>query len=370
MYGAGMKRIGIVQIGFGTVGGALLEQLAAHRQLWRDRQGLDIRVDAIAGRNGMFVAAGSDGFSDEALRGIAHWRRVPGSTGEVSEFVQGDPLDLPVADGAIRIVLDAAAGEKTADLHTRALMQGHGVVLSNKAPLALPLSDARSATLWGQHSTGGRMRYEATCGAGLPVISSVLSLLDTGDEVLEITGALSGTFGAIFSDVAAGVPFSAAVRSARERGFTEPDPRDDLSGLDVARKALILARTIGRDVNLDDIAVRSLVPEALADLSIEDYLAALDSQDVEIGVMGAEAAGAGAALKYVASVPAHGPIEVGLRYVPTSTVLGALQGPENIVSVRTNRYDQYPLVISGPGAGAAVTAAGMVADMLSLARQM
>jgi len=363
-----MKRIGIVQVGFGTVGGALLEQLAAHRQLWRDRHGLDIQVDAVAGRTGNLVAPGPEGFSGDALRDIAHRRRTPES--DPQTFTSGNPLDVPLASDAHRIVLDAAAGDKTADLHVRALEQGYGVVLSNKAPLALPVNDPRTAMLWSQHGTGGRMRYEATCGAGLPVISSILSLLDTGDEVIEITGALSGTFGAIFSDVAVGIPFSQAVRSARERGFTEPDPRDDLSGLDVARKALILARTIGRDADLADIAVHSLVPDALADLDLDAYLAGLDIQDAEIGQMGSEAAGVGASLKYIATVPAEGPIEVGLRYVPATTVLGALQGPENIVSVRTNRYDQYPVVISGPGAGAAVTAAGMVADMLSLARQL
>ena len=267
-------------------------------------------------------------------------------------------------------MLDAAAGDETASLHAAALEQGHGVVVSNKAPMALPMSDPRSRILWSQAGAGGRLRYEATCGAGLPVISSLRSLLDTGDDVLEITGALSGTFGAIFSDVAAGVLFSKAVRSAKNRGFTEPDPRDDLSGLDVARKALILARTIGREIDLDDISVRSLVPDSLSNLGIHEYLARLDEQDHEIGGMGREAIGAGSALKYVAQIPADGSIEVGLRRVPVTTVLGALQGPENIVSMRTARYDQYPVVISGPGAGAAVTAGGMVADLLSLARQM
>ena len=366
-----MKQIGIVQIGFGTVGGALLEQIVAHRDMWREQLEIDVRVDAIVGRSGVLVAPDSQGFSASALREIVGWRRSE-EAGRISGqgFQTIDPLDAPLAVGSTRIVMDAAAGDATASTHAVALARGAGVVLSNKAPLALPISDERSELLWAESGSDGWLRYEATCGAGLPVISTIQSLIETGDTVAEITGALSGTFGAIFSDVASGLPFSAAVRSAKARGFTEPDPRDDLSGLDVGRKALILARTIGRQIDLDDITVRSLVPKSLADVDVAEYLARMEEQDPEIGSLGRDSEGAGTSLKYVAQVPASGPSQVGLRQVPQTTVLGALQGPENIVSVRTGRYDQYPVVISGPGAGAAVTAAGMVADMLSLARQV
>lgn len=365
-----MKQIGVVQIGFGTVGGAVLEQIIQFAPMWRDRYGIDVRVQAVVGRAGVLVAPDEDGFPAEALAEIVRLRRSE-EADRLSgpQFVAMDPLDTPLATGSTRIVMDAAAGDSTATIHAEALARGAGVVLSNKAPLALPLGDERSAALWAEARPDGWLRYEATCGAGLPVISTIQSLLQTGDEVIEITGALSGTFGAIFSDVAAGTAYSEAVRTAKARGYTEPDPRDDLSGLDVARKALILARTIGRKVDLADIEVRSLVPEAVAGLSIPEYLARLEEQDAEIAALGVEAREHGAALKYVAQVPVEGDIGVGLRQVPTSTVLGALQGPENIVSVRTGRYDQYPTVVSGPGAGAAVTAAGMIADMLSLARQ-
>jgi homoserine dehydrogenase len=192
-------------------------------------------------------------------------------------------------------------------------------------------------------------------------------LLATGDRVIEIVGCLSGTLGAIFSDIAADMPFSAAIRSAKLAGYTEPDPRDDLSGLDVARKALILARTIGRELDLTDVAVQSLVPESLTRSSVEEFMERVSGQDSGMSARQAEAAKEGKTLKYVARVPAEGPIQVGIEAVPTSTVLGALQGPENIISIRTERYDRYPLTISGPGAGAAVTAAGMIADLLDLA---
>jgi len=198
------------------------------------------------------------------------------------------------------------------------------------------------------------------------VISTLRALLAAGDEPIEITGALSGTLGAIFTDLGKGASFSQAVRSAKEKGFTEPDPRDDLSGLDVARKALILARTIGRRVDLDEIAVENLVPEALRETSVPEFLERVHELDAAWSRRAETARAAGATLKYVATIPADGPIAVGVREVPASSLLGALQGPENVVVMRTIRYSANPLTVVGPGAGAAVTAAGMTGDMLAL----
>jgi homoserine dehydrogenase len=361
-----MKRIGLVQIGYGTVGGALIEQVIDHQQWWKDALGLDIAVMAVVGRSGARVADGDDGLAPEELRQLLQDRREGSATGDGVSLGSALP---GIVKRRSTVVLDAAAGEQTTDDLVQALELGAGVVLSNKAPLALSSTDPRSAALWSETGATGRLRYEATCGAGLPVISTLRSLLDTGDEVLEISGTVSGTFGAIFSQVGAGVPFSQAVRHAKAQGYTEPDPRDDLSGLDVARKGLILARTMGEQVDLDDIAVHSLVPEHLADVDVDEFLDRLSDQDIEIGNQARESLATDTSLKYLVEWRPGAGVTVGLRQVPRSTVLGALQGPENIVSFRTRRYDQYPTVVSGPGAGAAVTAAGMVADMLSLARQ-
>ena len=204
--------------------------------------------------------------------------------------------------------MDAAAGDETAPLDARALASGAGVVLSNKAPLALPLQNPLAAELWATAGPRGHLRYEATCGAGLPVISTLRSLLDSGDEPIEIVGALSGTLGAIFTDLGNRASFSQAVRSAKANGFTEPDPRDDLSGLDVARKALILARTIGRQVNLDEIAVENLVPEALRQaVGVPEFMDRLEELDAEWARRAEAARASGATLKYVATIPADGP---------------------------------------------------------------
>jgi len=359
-----MKHIRVIQIGYGTVGGAVIEQIGAYRPLWRERLGLDVSLVAIGGRGGAVCVDIDHGLTDEECRERVEQRRTGGTTGD--SLTPWDAVIHQASAEGHTVVMDAAAGDDTATFDALALNQGAGVVLSNKAPLALPSSDPRSQVLWQAARSNGLLRYEATVGAGLPVISTLQTLLDTGDDVLEITGMLSGTFGAIFTDVVAGTPFSQAVRKAKEAGFTEPDPRDDLSGLDVARKALILARSSGIDVDLNAIDVRSFVPDELADVSIEAFLDGLDTMDDEIAGLAADAAKDGGALKYVASVRRGGEVTVGLQAVPTSTVLGALTGPENVVSFRTERYDQHPTVVSGPGAGAAVTAAGMVGDMLRL----
>lgn len=370
-----MKRISLIQIGFGTVGGALIEQILDNRQRWRDQFGIDVTYGAIAGRDGAVVEPNPDGLQAAGLRGAVARRRArlrEGATAQPNThaFESLEDVVSRMCDSRPVIVLDAAAGEETAGIDALALTKGAGVVLSNKAPLSLPTEDPCGKTLWEQAGPRGRLRYEATCGAGLPVISTLRSLLDTGDELIEISGALSGTFGAIFSSVASGEAFSKAVRTARDQGYTEPDPRDDLSGLDVARKGLILARTLGQRMDLSDIAIHSLVPDHLSDGTVDEFLDRLDAMDGEIRNRAAEAAATDASLKYIVRWSTTGTVSAGLRQVPRGTVLGALQGPENIVSFRTVRYDQYPCVISGPGAGAAVTAAGMASDMLSLAGEL
>ncbi len=372
-----MKRIALIQIGFGTVGGAVIEQVLENQERWRRQLGLDVVFVAVAGRDGAYAVESGDALGADALRSAVARRRAraraePGG-GAPSHSHRFEPIASVVerfAGHGDTIVLDAAAGDETATVVADALARGAGAVLSNKAPLSLAWDDPRSRIIWAEAGSLGRLRYEASCGAGLPVISTLRSLLDSGDDILEITGALSGTFGAIFSSVGSGTPFATAVRQAKEQGYTEPDPRDDLSGLDVARKGLILARTMGKEVDLDAIGIHSLVPEHLATVPVGDFLARLGDMNLEIGQRSREAVAMDASLKYVMTWKKGGRISVGLRQIPRSTVLGALQGPENIVSFRTARYDRYPCVISGPGAGAAVTAAGMVSDMLSIARSL
>ncbi len=367
-----MKRIHLVQVGVGLIGGTTVSQVIAHRALWRERFGIELSYAALIDIDGAIVAEDASGFSDEQLTSALEARKNRASMVEIAtagghHLMEGGTAIGEVAAMGAFIVSDTAAGSATLPIASRSLELGGGMVFSNKSPFAMPFGDTAGDAIWAAAGANGAVRYETTCGAGLPVISSLRTLLDTGDEVIEIMGALSGTLGAIFSDVAAGKSFSSAVKSAKALGYTEPDPRDDLSGLDVARKALILARTMGRKLDLTDIGIESLVPQSLRDVSVPEYLDRVSEQDAEMAARAAEATAAGKTLKYVAQVRPDGQISVGVRAISTSTVLGALQGPENIISFRTKRYDDYPMNITGPGAGAAVTAAGVVADILALA---
>lgn len=367
-----MGKITLVQVGVGLIGGTTIRQVLENRRRWASALGVDLSYGSLIDVDGAVVAEDADGFSEAVLEGVLDARRG-GKTLAAAALERGMHLFDPIAaiDEAVAmgptIVMDTAAGSATVEIGAHALARGAGMVFSNKSPFALPSGDPRGDAIWAAAGANGRVRYETTCGAGLPVISTLRSLLDTGDEVIEIMGALSGTLGAIFSDVAVGVPFSEAVRGAKAKGYTEPDPRDDLSGLDVARKALILVRTMGRRVDLSDIEIESLVPESLRACGVDEYLERLTVQDAEMAERAAAANAAGRTLKYVARVTPGEPIAVGVRAIERSTVLGALQGPENIVSIRTRRYDAYPLNITGPGAGADVTAAGVLADVLALA---
>jgi aspartokinase/homoserine dehydrogenase 1 len=207
--------------------------------------------------------------------------------------------------------------------------------------------------------------HEATVGAGLPVIDTLQQLVASGDRVLSVEGCPSGTMGFLFGELGRGVPFSQAVRAAMAAGYTEPDPRDDLCGLDVARKGLILGRLLGYGGELSDLAVESLVPEALRDVSVDEFLDALPTLDAEWARRVDDARARGEVLRYRVRAT-RGGVRVGLVGAPLGGSLASLEGTDNIFVFTTARYRERPLVVSGPGAGAAVTAAGVLGDLLRM----
>jgi bifunctional aspartokinase / homoserine dehydrogenase 1 len=262
------------------------------------------------------------------------------------------------------VLVDLTADDTTPALEA-ALTHGMDLVLANKRPIAG--RRAASEALWQTaRARGRRILHEATVGAGLPIIDTYHKLTESGDRVERIEGLLSGTLGYVLSEVAAGVSFSGAVRSAMKRGYTEPDPREDLSGMDVGRKALILARLLGYRGELRRSAVESLVPKWARGLSREEFLDRLDELDAGWRRRAEEAAASGTVLRYVATVTASR-IAVGLRSVPLTSPLAAIKGSDNQLVFTTARYKENPLVITGPGAGAEVTAAGVLNDILRLA---
>ena len=215
-------------------------------------------------------------------------------------------------------------------------------------------------------SSGVYLRYEATVGAGLPILDTLAKLEEAGDEVRSIAGCFSGTLGYLMTELESGTSFSQAVATAHALGYTEPDPREDLSGMDVARKALILARSLGLRVDLSDITVESLFPTSLSHADPRVFLHNLTKLDQPWQERLSSAKCHGQVLRYVARITREH-IRVGVEAVACDSPLGRLRGTDNQVTLTTRRYDHNPLVVSGPGAGAAVTAAGVLNDLLAIA---
>ncbi|MFN3595855.1 MAG: aspartate kinase [Rubricoccaceae bacterium] len=266
------------------------------------------------------------------------------------------------------VFVDATGSPAVADLYGRLLAAGVHVATPSK--LANTRRQADFEALLAAAATGGaHYRYEATVGAGLPVIRVVQDLVATGDRLRAAEGVLSGTMTYLFSRVEAGVPFSEAVCEAVAAGYAEPDPRDDLSGEDVVRKGLILARTAGLVLEREDVAAENLVPEALRGVGREAFLAALPALDAAWAARAVAARREGRVLRYVVRLE-QSRLRVGTEAVPAGSALGQLGGTDNLLRLTTDRYARSPLTVQGPGAGPAVTAAGVFADVLDIATRV
>jgi aspartokinase/homoserine dehydrogenase 1 len=261
-----------------------------------------------------------------------------------------------------RPVLVDVTSQETGDLLRTALGHGFDVVLANKKPVAGSW-ESYAALMQAAATAGRHIKHEATVGAGLPIIDTYHKLAETGDRVLRVEGTVSGTLMYIGSAVSSGKPFSQAVREAVELGYAEPDPREDLSGQDAARKVLILARLMG--YRGPAAVAENLVPPALRKLTLSQFMAKLPSLDAEWAARTAREAARGRVLRYiVAATPTS--VSAKLVAVPKDSPIGSLQGTRNLVAFTTRRYRTEPLIVSGPGAGPAVTAAGILNDIYSL----
>ena len=355
------ERMELVLLGFGQIGRSLSALIGRV-----DRPALSLTVAGIIDRSGFVFDPRGLGprrlaaLAKEKRRGRRLAEMPKGRAATASEAV------AHIATYALtRPVLVDLTADDTAPVLEQALTSGMDLVLANKRPLAgrRAVSDALWETA---RARGRRIQHEATVGAGLPVIDTYHKLIESGDRVDRIEGLLSGTLGYVLSEVTARVPFSTAVRAAMSRGYTEPDPREDLSGMDVGRKALILARLLGYPGELKRTAVESLVPKWARPLARAEFLERLEDLDAGWKRRVDAAASAGTVLRYVATVTPT-KIAVGLRAVPSTSPLAVIKGSDNQLVFTTARYKANPLVITGPGAGAEVTAAGVLNDILRLA---
>lgn len=361
------QALAIGVVGGGTVGRALIEQLAAQAPVLERGAGIDLRVRGIARSSEMHLAPDGQRLD---LRG---WLDGPGA---------GSPTDLDAFVAALtadpvphRVLVDCTASADVAERYPAWLDAGIHVVTPNKHAGSAPrarwrlLRDARARRR-------AQFLDEATVGAGLPILNTLRDLIATGDRVRRIEGVLSGTLSTLFNEYDGSEPFSRRVRDARAAGYTEPDPRDDLSGTDVARKLVILAREAGLDIDLDELAVESLIPaDAAGAGSVEEFLRAMERHDETLRRRVAEARAESRVLRYVGAIegePASGRAraEVALRAYPLDHPFAGLTGTDNILAFTTDRYDVQPLIVRGPGAGPQVTAGGVFGDLLRLAASL
>jgi aspartokinase/homoserine dehydrogenase 1 len=263
------------------------------------------------------------------------------------------------------VIIDCSADESVARHYRDWLAQGIHIVTPNKKANSADLTYYDS--LREARRTGGsHYLYEGTVGAGLPVVQTLRDLRETGDEIDSIEGIFSGTLAYLFNVYNGTVPFSAIVREAKQRGYTEPDPRDDLSGTDVARKLIILAREMGLRLEMKDVKVTSLVPGELAGGSIDQFLDGLTKYDDAMKQRYLAAHKAGKVLRFVGRITAKGEATVGVVELDAKHAFANIALTDNVVRFATARYCNNPLIVQGPGAGPEVTAGGVFADLLRL----
>uniref|UniRef100_M1CM93 homoserine dehydrogenase n=1 Tax=Solanum tuberosum TaxID=4113 RepID=M1CM93_SOLTU len=414
-----MKNLPVFLMGCGGVGRQLLQHIVSCRSL-HAKQGVHLRVVGVCDSKSLVVVADvliaelDDSFLLEVCRVKSNGSSLQtlANSGVCQVFsgpeVIGKVIDIGLLGKSTGLAfVDCSASAETIGVLNQVVDFGCCVVLANKKPLTVPMEDYDKLV-----SRPRRLRHESTVGAGLPVIASLNRIISSGDPVYRIIGSLSGTLGYVMSEVEYGRPFSQVVNAAKSLGYTEPgslsstnsargiekkllrmtvapervthmrivpkltallrhdrlDPRDDLGGMDVARKALILARLLGRRLNLDNMKIESLYPEEMGPdvMPLEDFLVnGLPLLDQKIEDRIKQASANGNVLRYVCLID-DARCEVGIQEVSKDSALGRLRGSDNVVEIYSRCYEKQPLVIQGAGAGNDTTAAGVLADILDI----
>jgi bifunctional aspartokinase / homoserine dehydrogenase 1 len=342
-------------IGPGTVGRVLLAQMATQIDRLRALN-LDLRVRGIASSTRMLL--------EENNVDLNAWAERMAKAGEplnLQKFVNHVQADYVPHT----VIIDCTASAAVADEYCGWLTRGIHIVTPNKKANSGTLPYYRSLQE-AKRATGTYYLYEATVGAGLPVIQTLRDLRETGDDITEIEGIFSGTLAYLFNVFDGREAFSSIVRAAKAKGYTEPDPRDDLSGIDVARKLIILAREMGLTLEMADVEVEGLVPDALSKCSVEEFMERLPESDASMAATLLLARQKNQVLRYVGRVDADGKAKVGLMHLDSTHAFANIALTDNVVRFATRRYCDNPMIVQGPGAGPEVTAAGVFSDLLRL----
>jgi len=353
------KSINLFVVGTGLIGNTLIKQIRDQAAHLKVDLSLDLKVVGLLNRRNILI--GEEAFD---LNSISQKMEASDASPGMAEYVKKmKDLNLPNS-----IFVDCTASDEVIDYYEPILSSSIPVVTPNKKAQTKTLASfKRLKEVSKRHAVG--FLYETSVGAGLPVISTLSDLIKSGDEVKKIEAVLSGTLSFIYNSFDGSKSFSAVVKEAKNLGYTEPDPRDDLSGADVARKLLILAREAGLELESKDIKVQNLVPESCRKTSsVDEFFSLLEKEDKASADLIAKAKKEGKKLCYIGKIEGKS-AEVSLQVIDSAHPFYGLSGSDNIISFTTKRYDSRPLVVKGPGAGAEVTAAGVFADIIRIASQ-
>ncbi len=343
----------------GLIGKTLLKQIHEQFEYLMKEKSIQINVTGIINSKKMLID--SNGID------LKKWDTLLDEKGETSSIdtFTNKIIDLNFANS---VFVDCSASKHVVEYYEKLLKKSVSIVTPNK--IANTLSQEKYVRLRElAKKSNARFMYETNVGAGLPIIGVLQSLLTSGDKILKIEAVLSGTLSFIFNTFKGNLKFSEVVLDAKAKGFTEPDPRDDLSGLDVARKALILSRDCGAKMELSDIAVENLVPESLREVDVKTFLSKLPDVDASYEKLKKDAESKGNVLRYMAVIE-NGKVSIELKQVDSQHPFYNLSGSDNMIVFTTERYKTNPLVIKGPGAGAEVTAAGVFAEIITIGNYM
>lgn len=349
------QEVNLFICGIGTVGGQFIEQIASQQEKLKTERNLKINVVGIArSTHAIFDRAGLD---------LGSYRERIDKGMEINpQKLRDEVIKMNIFNS---VFVDCTANAEIASLYEDFFNHGISVVTANKIAASSDYANYRLLKETARRR-GVKFLFETNVGAGLPIINTINDLRASGDKILKIEAVLSGTLNFIFNTLSKDIPFSQTVRMAKEQGFSEPDPRIDLSGKDVMRKIVILAREAGYEVSLEDVQANLFIPEDFFECSLDEFWAKLPSLDADFERRREELERQHRRWRFVA-VMDHGKCSVSLRTVESMHSFYVLDGSNNIILLTTERYNKHPMLIQGYGAGAGVTAAGVFADIMRTA---
>ena len=364
---AGQRSVNLFLLGTGLIGGTLLSQIAEHREILANKD--KIRINLVGAANSRRMIFRREGLDPKKIKAVLNAENKPGDSGpepyNLAAFLDKmASFNLPNT-----CFCDCTANEDVSAAYGGIIQQSIPIVTPNKRANAGSFEYYQRLTSYSRERNIPYL-YETTVGAGLPIISTLRDLFLSGDRVRKIEAVLSGTLSYIFNNFDGSMPFSALVKQAKEKGYTEPDPRDDLNAMDAARKALILARECGLSLEFANVNIEPILPvSCFKAKDTEAFFAELEKSDADYEKKRAEAAASGMALRYIAVIE-EGAAKLSLQKESASSPFRSLVDSDNIVVITTDRYSKLPMVIKGPGAGAQVTAGGIFADIVRIARTL